>query len=880
MKIALDITPSMALEIVIKALQKKVKFSYSNPLFNNNVQIYSENVFMSDGALANITVIELAQGVAGPYCGRLLAAHGARVIKVEPPVIGDSARNLLPNQQKVENGGTSGIFGWLNANKESIALDRNNAEDAKTILQLCQRAQLVIDDRVGNDRVENDRDANLSGDASEGCSPIDKETLGQKAPHCIYCNVSWYGQSGPYSQYAGSDALISALTGLAFMIGEAGGAPTLPSGYGSQVIAGTTAAIAVMTALISKDDDTQADDIDLSIFEAALVLNETGAIARSYELDSVPQRYGINRFPPTYPMGVFQCSDGWIGITALTPTQWAVLSELLQIPEYGVNPNYYASIDRFLDADALEKVMKPQLLKWSARDLVVAGQNRRVPLALVPTPDEALALPEFVERGAFSTLSLSDGTSFQGPGIPFILNATPADGSGSVPDIDQDRETVLAFLGTAAKDTAVPNNGGVKELAPAKKKPLQGLRVIDLSKGWAGPLTGRYCADLGAEVIKVEDCRYPDWWRGWEATQQWIDDKEYEKIPAFNSMNRNKYGITLDFTTSEGVELVKRLIKDADAVIENYTSTVLPGLGLDYAELKKINPEIVMMSMPAFGMTSPWSHHRAYGSTVEQASGLPHLNGEAEWPPTQQHVALGDAVAGINGAVALLIGLYHKQQTGSGQFIDLSQVECLLPLAAHGVIDYSLNQSVWPRIGSRHQQHAPHNVFRCDGEESWLAIFCEDNNQWQALANAIGQAELAEDRRFKNASDRKSNEQELDAIIGKWAIAKGAHEAMNYLQSQGVPAAVVGSSQNLVDDQQLQSRGYFEWAPGVHRDVVMYPLTAFTLSGYRQGVISPAPMLGEHNELVLKEKLGLTDDDINVLLEKKVIGTVPILPGG
>ena len=807
-------------------------------------------------ALSNITVVELAQDVAGPYCGRLLSAHGARVIKVEPPDRGDSSRYLLPVDPQ-DGLNSSGMFAWLNANKESIALDIDDAEDKSHILNICREADVLILDH---------------SDALKPALAI--EIMHKLNPGLIICNISYFGQSGPYQNFAGNDALCTALSGLAFGIGEAGGPPTLPSGYGPQIIAGVTATIAIMTALIGGGEGIKGDVIDLSVLESTLILNETGAIARSYEMDSIPQRFGVNRFPPTYPMGVFKCADGWVGVTALTPGQWRALCELLDMQEYGNDPQYFASIDRFIKADQLEPALARGLLKWTARELVETGQERRIPLALVPTPHELLSMPEIIERGALSTISLSSGKQFQAPGIPFILQRTPANGSGPAPGLDQHRGRILDNLVTAS-DVLTHDN----KYLPAKPQPLDGFRIVDLSKGWSGPLAARYCADLGAEVIKVEDCRYPDWWRGWEATQSWVDERAYEKMPSFNSMNRNKLGITLDLTTNAGKLLLESLVKDADAVIENYTSTVLPKLGLDYRALKKINPDIVMISMPAHGVSSPWSHHRAYGSTVEQASGLPHLNGRKDWPPTQQHVALGDAVAGVNAAAALLIALFHKQRSGEGQFIDLSQVECLLPLGAHGMIDYSLNKSTWPRLGSRHQRHVPHGIYPCEGEESWIAITCITDANWKCLANMIAPKNLESDEKFINRQQRKENEDELDNVISKWTSRFGADELMNLLQAANVPAAVVRSTQNLVDDAQLQARGFFEWGRGVHRDLVLYPLCPFTRNGHRHNVRWPAPMLGEHNEIVLKDKLGLSDAEIEKLITDKIIGTVPILSG-
>src|SRR5262245_64618416 len=204
---------------------------------------------------------------------------------------------------------------------------------------------------------------------------------------------------------------------------------------------------------------------------------------------------------------------------------------------------------------------------------------------------------------------------------------------------------------------------------------LHGVRIIDLSMGWAGPLATRHLADMGAQIIKVESCARFDWWRGWEATPEWIAQNAAELSAPFNTVNRNKMDITLDLVSPTGAALFKRLVAVADAVVENYSAGVLPKLGLDYPALRAVNEELVMVSMPAFGANGPWRNYRAYGSTVEHASGLPHLNGNADWPPAMIHVAYGDAVGGLNGAAALLTALRHRRRTGQGQHVDLSQSE-------------------------------------------------------------------------------------------------------------------------------------------------------------------------------------------------------------
>jgi crotonobetainyl-CoA:carnitine CoA-transferase CaiB-like acyl-CoA transferase len=268
-------------------------------------------------------------------------------------------------------------------------------------------------------------------------------------------------------------------------------------------------------------------------------------------------------------------------------------------------------------------------------------------------------------------------------------------------------------------------------------RPLEGIRIIDLSMGWAGPLATRNLADMGAQVIKVESCERFDWWRSWEATQAWIADNGAEKSPQYLYVNRNKQDITLDLENPRGRELLLQLVATADALVENYSGGVLPKLKLDYSYLIEANPGLVMVSMPAFGSTGPWSQFRAYGSTVEHSSGLPHLVGDPEQAPTMQHVAFGDAVGGLNGTAAILTALWHKQRSGEGQFVDLSQVECLFPLAAPGILHQSVYGQSPRRSGNKHPDHAPHGVYPCEGDDAWVVIQVTDEIQWQRLQDLI-----------------------------------------------------------------------------------------------------------------------------------------------
>ena len=403
---------------------------------------------------------------------------------------------------------------------------------------------------------------------------------------------------------------------------------------------------------------------------------------------------------------------------------------------------------------------------------------------------------------------------------------------------------------------------------------LTGIRVVDLSMGWAGPMCTRQLADNGAEVVKVESCQHFDWWRGWEATSQFIAENGAEKAVAFNTMNRNKLAITLDLTNEIGKGLLKRLVATADVVVENYSGGVLPKLGLDYAVLRAVKPDLIMISMPAFGANGPWREYRAYGSTVEHASGLPHLNGEADWPPTMHHVAYGDPIAGLNAAAAVLIALRHKRRTGEGQFLDLSQAECLLPLAAHGILEQAVTGHAPPRLGNASRYYAPNGVYPCAGDDAWLCVQVQDEAQWLRLQAIVGTA-LSD---FGDLAARLARRAALDAAVSAWTRSYLPDELMAMLQAQSIPAGVLRPAALLTSDPQLVARDFWQMIERAHVGVQPNPVPPYRVAASPHVIDTPAPTLGQHNRRVLAGMLGLTESELTALHAQKIIGDRPELP--
>ena len=820
---------------------------------------------MGEAVLDGVHVVDLVGSVASSYCGKLFANLGALVVNLEPESRGHQARRLPPLFADGAELANSALFDGLSANKKSVTY-AGPVERSTAARRLLARADVVLS----------------APDA------VDREWLRDAAPQAVAVSLSWFGDSGPSSRHLGTDGVVAALIGMVRGIGPAEGPPLLPAGVPCQVIAGTTAFMATLAQLIGRlaSGSSSFTRIESSVLEASLCITEPGPVG-ALMTDEARPRLGVNRFWPTYPASIYPCRAGHLGITALTPSQWRTFCGMLGLDELADDPRYLVTLQRLADADHLEALILPALQARTAEEWFLEGQERRVPLALVPTIEELLATPQFVERAAFCEVESSSGT-LKVPALPFRMQRTPAVCGGRAPGLgEHDELDVLKPL--HAHPAAVAEAGQRLDV----QRPLAGLRIVDLGMGWAGPLATRQLADLGAEVLKVESCQYFDWWRGWEVTPEMLAERLYEKATAFLTVNRNKKAITLDLTRREGRDLLGRLIARSDALLENYAGSVLPKLGLGDDQLRRWRPDLVIVHMPPFGASGAWRDFRAYGSTVEQASGLPHLQGESHWPPTMQHVALGDPIAGITGATALLAALYHKQRTGEGQTVDISHVESLFPLGLHGFAELAVTGEAPVRRGSRHPRHAPHGVFPCrdtrDSTDRWVAITVQSAYHWTSLRAFLeAQHDLPDTLRaalagpFATRAGRKEHEDGLEELLGAFTRGRDDLELAEALQQAGVPAAPVRGALEVLHDRHLAERRFWQWREREHVGSIPHPSAPFRFGGGASDgteplpIRSPSPTLGEHNAEVLRGLLGLSPEQLEQLERDRIIGSEPV----
>ena len=407
----------------------------------------------------------------------------------------------------------------------------------------------------------------------------------------------------------------------------------------------------------------------------------------------------------------------------------------------------------------------------------------------------------------------------------------------------------------------------------ATRLPLHGVRVLDLTMVWAGPAGTRLLADMGAEVIKVESARSWDMLRSLHflggQTERW-----WNKAAYFNHNNRNKYGCTIDLQTERGRDLALRLAAISDIVIENYRADVLAKLRLDYDDLRAVNDDVILVSMPSHGKSGPESHHVAYGTNVEQLAGLASITGYPGMAPHKSPIAYGDPNAGAIAAASALAALLHRERTGEGQHIEVAQWEAMIGNIGEFVLAYQMLGVQPDAIGNRHVSRVQ-GVYACQGADAWVAVSVGSDADFVALCGAMGRPELARDRRFADVVSRHHHHDEIDEIVGAWTAQRTQGDAARTLQAAGVPAAPVLRIQELMQDEHLRARGF--WESVTHAEAGTWDIEGPTwrMSRTPAHVRIPAPVFGEHNGYVFGELLGLTGDEIEDLYATGVAAATP-----
>lgn len=789
---------------------------------------------MAEHPLDGVAVVDCAEGVAAAYAGRLLADLGATVVKVEPPG-GDRIRHLGPFPGDAPSLETGGLHLALNAGKRSVVANLDDASGREQVLRLVGGADIFIES------------AAPAGLAARG---LDYEALATRHPGLVYISHSPFGRSGPYAERVTSEIVDYAMGGYMYFSGDPARHPLLLPGHQAELHAGMHLAAAAVFGLWHARQTGAGQHIDISTMEA--ILNDHSWLTTMWtHLGMVQSRE---------PSAMIPCQDGYIfWMPVANPQLWVLIGhpELLDDPRW-------TSLETW--REALPEI-RTLVAEWAAtksrQEAYHEAQAMRVALTPVNTMADLAESRQLAARGWWRPVSHPTAGEIEIPGPPWLFSAVETGPASAAPTLGAD--TGLALPARRPAPSAAPG--------AAARQPLEGIRVLEVTANWAGPLAGRHLADMGADVIKIETGRKPATRAlHYAGNQPWT--QPHNRAGYFNLLNRNKRDLVLDLAAPEGHDLFLRLVQGADVVLENNSARVFEQLGLSYPALAERNPRVILCSISGMGATGPERNYVAYGSNIEASAGLVSQLGYGDGPPFGTGSYYADPLAGTHAAIAIMAALVQRDRTGRGQFIDMALQESGMIFNVEALMDFRLNGRVAGPANNRSPRIAPQGVYRCAGVDCWLAVGIENGSQWQALCEVLGDRSLA--ARYPTPEARAAAHDAIDAALAAWAARYDHQEATRLLQAAGVPAGPVLANWEIVSDPHLYERGYF--VDIVHPEVGHYRWDGFPwkFSLTPGKVRYPSPLFGEHNDEILCRLLGLDPAEASALREAGIVTDQPV----
>lgn len=796
--------------------------------------------------LEGIRVVEMGEGVSAAYAAKLIGDLGADVVKLEPPG-GDRARRRGPFPGGLPDPEQSGLFLYLNTNKRGLCLDPTRERDV--FERLVARTDILI---------HNVPPAQMERHG------IAYDALRHLNPRLVLCSITPFGLSGPYRDYRAYDLNLVHGGGWGYLCPgalERDDAPPLtPSGSQAELQAGLAGALAALAACRGAQQTGRGEHIDLSVQAFVASFLEQALPYYTYA-GAVSTRFGQRLL---YPWGIYRCADGLIFLAVIEEDQWSRLVEFMGQPEWAQLDLFAKTAGRSQNWDMVKLHLEEWFANWKVEDLFHAGQARRICFAPVFTLAQMAAQDHLRSRDFFVEVTHPRAGRLLHPGAPYRLDRPWWSMRRAAPLLGEHDTEIRAELALPA-----PSNAPAPR-ASSPRRPLSGIRVIDLTWVWAGPFAAMHLAHLGADVIKLESTTRLDAGRRLPVVprgEKWGPNRS----GYFNQWNQGKRSCALNFGTPEGVQIAKELIARSDVVIENFSTGVLERLGLGYDVLRELRADIILASISGYGHSGPLRNYMAYGPAVAPLTGLASLTGYAGDVPREVGISYGDPNAGINAAVAIAAALLARDRTGEGQHIDLSLWEPMAALVPEGWMELVMNGTQPERMGNRHPQMAPHGCFRCAGDDCWLTLACGSDAEWRSLCAVMGRPELATEPRFADLAARKRNEDELERLLEAWTGERDRWDLTRALQGAGVAAFPSLTSRDVVEDPQLRQRGFFEQLQHPEVGARIHAGIPWRLSEAPNGVRSPAPVLGADTEAVMQELLGYPPSRVAALREAKVL---------
>ncbi|WP_433755637.1 CoA transferase [Nocardia sp. CA-135398] len=772
------------------------------------------------GLLAGLRVLEVSRSIAGAYAGKLFADVGAEVLLAEPT-------DGHPLRGRGEPGTDAPLFGFLAAGKTVTRMSWP---------ELAADADVVI---------------------LESETRPDAELLNRLAMRAVVIAITPWGLTGPWAEAdrPWTQFTIEAEGGSLSNRGEPGSYPVALGGNETLWVAGALAATAGLGALAGLERDGRGELVDLSLLEvttysATMFADVSATVSEAMRIPNVLRRRLLPSVEPA--------ADGWVGFNLASAQNLEDFLILIERPDWLDDEGIKTHQGRYARGKEFSAAVHAWTKRHTVAEIVEIAAAFRIPCAPVHSAKTILDDPQVVSRGFY----VEDASGrFRHPAVPFLFD-------GQRPSPAHAPETVADKGFTPA--TRVPRDD--REFPQSEALPLAGIRVIDLGNWWVGSLVGTLLGSLGADVIKIESVRRvdgarmlggtitdaPDWWEyGWVNL----------------GANHNKRDVTLDLTDPEGLELVKRLIADADVLLENFAPRVLDNVGLDWDSVRALNPRIVMLRMPAFGLDGPRRDMVGYAQTVEQYSGMCWRTGYPDGEPMNPS-GPADPMGGSNAAFALLVALRERNRTGRGMLVESPLVEAALTMTAEQVVEWTANGTLLERDGNHAKGRAPQGVYAAKGVEQWLALSVVTDEQWRKLMSYTG-IQSWDDSALATAAGRWEQRSRLDRDLSAWAAGRHAATTAAELVSNGIPAAHVVDQRYVHAHPQITARGYFEDIDHPVHGTIPLPVLPFRFGRIPRWSRLAPPTVGQHNVEVLEKELGLSRARIDELTERGLIGYRP-----
>ncbi|MCW2549582.1 MAG: CoA transferase [Mycobacterium sp.] len=787
--------------------------------------------------------MDLSTGLAGAYACLLLRYAGADVARAEPQT-GDPLRRWRHGPDKAQGGA---LFEYLRQGQTAFTLESESPSRQAF-------------DPLGADIIV------TSPDPSQA-----KALQAAVAAHPGLIAVAFtpYGLEGPFADRPASDLTVEADSGALAIRGRADRAPYQMGGRTCEWLAGVYGAAAILALWSGRRRGGAGGLIDLSRAElvhaaAGNYLDVFHAVAHADDGGAAAAPVGPPRTLET--PSIEKSADGWVGFNTNSPHQIAGFLTMLGRPDLVASGEFATASKRIARIEEWQALVTEWTSKHSSADIIALAEANGVPVAPVSDSRSVAELDQVVARG---TLIAAPSGRFQMPGQPWRINGDRGADLGPAPALGSAAQPAWR---TTATSPAITGD------SPPASRPLEGLRVLDLTTWWAGPSATAFLAALGADVIHIESPTRIDGARMVGAA--FLPRPSFWELSNFFlTVNVNKRDLALDLTSGRGRELFLQLVAHSDVIVENATPRVMDKLRLGWDDIHAANPRAILTRMPAYGLDGPWRERPGFAQNIEQASGLAWLTGEPDDQPRIQR-GPSDPNGGMHAAIATLVALEQREQTGEGSLVESSLFDAALAIAAELVIEWSAYHNPLLRQGNRSVTAAPQGVYACQGDDNWLAISVVTDEQWRALIGVTGDAGLADDPGLATESGRRSRHDFLDSVLTDWAAKREIDDAVAALLEAGIPAAAARDPRLAARNPQFRERGYHQLVEHPIAGVIPIPTLPFQLRGGERidggepWIRTPAPTFGQHNTEILNE-LGLSQEDIDQLTADGVIATSP-----